>query len=892
VPDGTRAPSSSVREQAEQPLVGLAYGRVTTPGEPTARTLREGFAAPPPDSRVMMRWWWFGPFVEEAELARELEAMAASGLGGVEVAFTYPLSTAGTADGFLSERFSSRLRFAAETAARLGLRFDVTLGSGWSFGGPHITGETAARRLRWDAREVPPRAARIAVEQPWPDDELVAAYIGEGSLQEPPARWRSLPARDGALEVPEGSGPRMVLLAVSSPTGQNVKRAALGAEGPVLDHYSRVATEAHLRAVADPLLAAIPSGLVTAVFCDSLEVYEADWTPALPEEFRARRGYDLLPQLPVLHTRGEGSERVRADVAETLGELYEENFVAVLHAWAQQRGVLLRIQSYGQPPGSLSAYRHADLPEGEGWGWRSVTQTKWATSAAHLYERRVVSSETWTWVHSPSLAATPLDLAGEAHEHLLLGVNQLIGHGWPYSPPGAQAPGWLFYAAGALGDANPWWPAMPALATYLQRLCWLLRQGDPVVDVALFAPARDAARRFTPGSRGYLDLWHATREHIGETLPAALREAGYDYDLVDDTALREVDRRRYRAVVLPFVHDLPAGTARLLEEHARGGGAVITVGGAVRRDEWTAVAGVDALLPALAAVVLPDAPTTPATPDVGVVHRRAGDVGLYLVANTGPEPRSFTLRPRDAGGAFERWNARDGRAHRVDAHDGGVPLALEPYEAAVVVALPGLDETVPVAGPAGVLETRQLSGPWTVAYADAPGAPQPVTLPHRWEDDPARADYSGGATYETTVSVADGDLDGRVRLDFGRAEAGAADVLGEPGLRGASYRAEVAPPVGAVAQVRVNGVDCGWAWAPPYLVDVTDALRAGENTIAVCVLNTGLGALRANTELAVAVDAVSGTYGKRFTMQDLELARRPTTSGLRRPPSLRIEHGR
>src|ERR687889_2565708 len=94
---------------------------------PTAQTLRAGFAAPPPDSRIMMRWWWFGPFVEEAELARELAAMEAAGIGGVEVAFVYPLSTS-EADrdggGFLSERHLSRLRFAAETASRLGLRFD------------------------------------------------------------------------------------------------------------------------------------------------------------------------------------------------------------------------------------------------------------------------------------------------------------------------------------------------------------------------------------------------------------------------------------------------------------------------------------------------------------------------------------------------------------------------------------------------------------------------------------------------------------------------------------------------------------------------------------------------------------------------------------------------
>ncbi|GAA5128443.1 hypothetical protein GCM10023320_47370 [Pseudonocardia adelaidensis] len=836
----------------------------------------------------MMRWWWFGPFVEEAELARELEAMAAAGIGGVEVASVYPLSVSEAdreAGGFLSERHRSRLRFAAETANRLGLRFDVTIGSGWSFGGPHITDETAARRLRWDVREVPTRPFRIAAAQPWPGDELVAAYIGDGSEQEPPTRFDRLPVRDGAVQVPAGSGPRTVLLAVSSPTGQNVKRAAAGAEGPVLDHCSRTATEAHLRAVAEPILAAVPSDLVTAVFCDSLEVYAADWTPQLPAEFHARRGYDLLPDLPLLHTRGEGSERVRADVAMTLGELYEENFVAVVREWAQRHGVAFRIQSYGQPPGPLSAYRHADLPEGEGWGWRSVTQTKWATSAAHLYERPVVSSETWTWVHSPSLAATPLDLAGEAHEHLLLGVNQLIGHGWPYSPPDAPAPGWIFYASGALGDANPWWPAMPELTRYLHRLCWLLRQGEPVVDVALYAPSRDAAQHFTPGTRGYLDLWHATRTHIGEALPAALREAGYDYDLVDDTALREADCSRYRVVVLPFVHDLPEETARLLEKQ----GTVVTVGGTVHRDGWTAVADVDALLPALAALVPPDAPTTH---DVGVVHRRAGGADVYLVANTGPSPRAFTLRPRDAGAAFERWDARTGRAHRVELRDGGVPLELQPYEAAVLVALPAPDPGVPAAPAIGPVETVELAAGWTVAYGDAPDARREVAVPHRWEDDPERADFSGGATYETTVVLTADRLGGTVLLDLGPVRTASSDAAGEAGIRGKSFRAEVDAPVGDVAQVVVNGDDRGWAWAPPYTVDITGSLRPGENTIAVRVLNTGLGALRAATDLDATVAAVTRAYGRRFRMQDLDRAHRPMSSGLRAAPTLRFVRSR
>jgi hypothetical protein len=217
-----------------------------------------------------------------------------------------------------------------------------------------------------------------------------------------------------------------------------------------------------------------------------------------------------------------------------------------------------------------------------------------------------------------------------------------------------------------------------------------------------------------------------------------------------------------------------------------------------------------------------------------------------------------------------------------------VPLDLQPYEAVVLVALSAHDQDVPAAPANGPADAVELTGPWTVAYADAPEQRADVAVPHRWEGDPGRADYSGGATYETTVTV-DGDrVRGSALLDLGPVSADARDVPGEPALRGASYRAEVAAPVGEVAQVIVNGVDCGWAWAPPYAVDVTGTLRAGENTVVVRVFGTGLGALRTNTELATTVDAVTSIDGKRFTMQDLELAQRPTTSGLRAVPSLRF----
>jgi hypothetical protein len=87
--------------------------------------LRAGFVNPPTSSAPMLRWWWFGPSVRRAEIDRELTAMRAVGLGGVEVAYVYPLGP--ESEKFLSSPFLADLRNAAETARGLGLRLDLTL---------------------------------------------------------------------------------------------------------------------------------------------------------------------------------------------------------------------------------------------------------------------------------------------------------------------------------------------------------------------------------------------------------------------------------------------------------------------------------------------------------------------------------------------------------------------------------------------------------------------------------------------------------------------------------------------------------------------------------------------------------------------------------------------
>lgn len=846
---------------------------------PSLAELRRGFAEPTDDARPMMRWWWFGPDVEEDELEIELHALAAAGFGGVEVAYVYPLSE--VAHPLLSPGFAARLRFAAECAKGLGLRFDLTLGSGWSFGGPSIGVEDAARRLEWDLREVPGTALDVPAAPRWRGDELIAAYIGDGSVQEQPAEYEELPVEDGVVRIPVGRSPRVVLLAWSQLTGQNVKRAAAGAEGLVLDHYSAAAVRSHIKGFAEPLLTAVGDAPVGSVFCDSLEVYHSNWTPGLLDEFRRLRGYDARPRLYQLVTDGPGAAEFRGDFHRTLTQLYEQNFVSVWRDWAASHSLPFRIQGYGTPPAAVSSYRFADLFEGEGWGWNRITATRWASSAAHLYGLDVVSSEVWTWAHSPSFRATPLDLKGEAHEHLLAGINQFIGHGWPYSPKSAGPVGWIFYAAGAFDDRNPWWPAMPGLTRYLHRLSWLMRQGDPANRAKLYVPATDIYRRMGTGDVG-LDLWRETERFVGDDIPRILHGHGVEFDLVDDDAIETLDAAGIELVVVPFARAIPEATRSWLAAVTATGGAVVRV----RAKDESASDGVAVgeLSARLRETTAPDYGLEPVSPSVGVVRRRIGDADVYLVVNTGNLPCPVHFRPTVARSGYEVWDPATGGTIAAGLLGEPIALDLAPYAALVVIAADHVPETL-TARPAQDSAVAVLDGPWTARFADdESSAAREVTLPHRWEDE--RTGYSGSVVYETTF-VAD-PAAGRVLLDFGAARP--EDNSGSSsrqGMRGASYRARLWAPVREVAEVAVNDVPTGVVWAPPYELDLTAAIVAGTNRLRIVVSNTRANALAGDDGILEAVDLSVRRYGRRFRMQDLGLVLDGVSSGLLASPRLR-----
>ena len=463
-----------------------------------------------------------------------------------------------------------------------------------------------------------------------------------------------------------------------------VKRAAVGAEGFVLNHYDRGALDVYLQKVGDRLLQAFDGHPPFAIFCDSLEVYDSDWTTDFLEQFRARRGYDLTPHLPALASgAGEPADAIRHDWGQTLTELLDERFVEPMQNWARTNRTRFRMQAYGIPPATLATNARVDLPEGEGVQWKSLSSTRWASSASHVYDRPITSSETWTWLHSPSFRATPLDMKAEADLHFLQGVNQLIGHGWPYTAEGVDYPGWRFYAAAVFNDRNPWWTVMPDVASYLQRVSFLMRQGAPVSDVAIYLPTDDAWAHFSPG---HVSTIETLRQRLGSDVVPGVLDAGFAFDFVDDDALRR-GAGSYRAVILPGVERMPVATLRALNDFAQRGGLVIatrrlpalapgfrsteadhagvrslTEGlfraagarGVIVSDERTELGK------ALAQRLAPDVALSPPSTDFGFVHRRTDAADVYFVANTGNRPLRADARFRQQGMTAEWWNPVSG----------------------------------------------------------------------------------------------------------------------------------------------------------------------------------------------------------------------------------------
>jgi hypothetical protein len=885
-------------------MAQAAVGSGKLPG--TIAEVARGFHTPPDAAKPMVRWWWFGPAVEKPEILKELQQMKADGIGGAELAFVYPEELDDPAKGyknlpFLSPAMLEAVTYAQAEGRRLGLRIDLTLCSGWPYGGPATRLEEAAGRLQVVELPIPPGATSAPLPKLKDGGVVVARFIAKGE----PKHWDAASARPMTGSLEASDGPRVELLFVAGHTHQQVKRAAVGAEGYVLDPFSKQAVATHLKAVGEPLVKAFGATPPYAIFSDSLEAYGADWTPALPEEFKKRRGYDLMEHLPELVKGGSpAAEKVRHDYGRTLTELVDENYLVQINDWAKAHGTKFRSQTYGEPAVSLSSQRLVDLAEGEGPQWRAFSTLRWATSANHIFGKNVTSGETFTWLHSPVFRATPLDMKAEADIDFIMGENQLIFHGWPYSAPQAGEPGWSLYAAASFNEHNPWHPVMPAVDGYIARMSYLMRQGKPANQVAVLLPTDDAWAGFSPGKAS---VSGAMTTLIPKDMYGAILSAGYNFDFTDADAIERLGIH-HSILVVPPTNRIPLATLRKIDAFVASGGKVISVGRAPSMDPEGAtsaeltglasklfpapVADASGLGEALHQAVKPDLTVDPAVADsLGFIRRKLPDGDVYFVVNTTNHPVESTAAFATAYAAGARWNPETGSTNGRGVAPGEVALKLAPYESAVYVF-----GKAPVRSATAAPWTTlaDLSGEWTTEFTGTKKT-LPAGRPTDWAADAATRNYSGEVVYRRDVTLATLPK-GPVYLEVegGNAVAMPGEVpptVSDPIQRpagaplpnplvtrtGPGMRAYFDGPIREAALVTINGKPAGALWHPPYRLDISGLVKPGLNHIEIRVYNTALNAWSALPPRDY--KPLIAKYGDRFQMQDLDRVM-PLPSGL------------
>jgi hypothetical protein len=294
---------------------------------------------------------------------------------------------------------------------------------------------------------------------------------------------------------------------------------------------------------------------------DSYEVGGQNWSPAFREEFRKRRGYDLLRFLPSFSGRvvdsPEITERFLWDMRRTIADLFAENYYGHFRELCRQNGLLASIEPYTGPFESLQCGAAADLVMGEFWSnSQGHPSVKLASSVAHIYGKTIVGAESFTgnpnnagkWLEDPYALKALGDLM------YCWGLNRFIFHRYAMQPwtnrwPGMTMGQWGFH----FDRTSTWWEPGRAWIEYCTRCQFMLQQGRSVADVAYFC---------------------------GESAPVEMRSGhpplpnGYDYDAINaDVLLHHAsvqDGRltldagaSYRVLVLP--PDDPAITPRLLK---------------------------------------------------------------------------------------------------------------------------------------------------------------------------------------------------------------------------------------------------------------------------------------------------------------------------------------
>ncbi len=825
---------------------------------------------PQVETRPGSRWWWLGSAVDTANLAYNLQEYARAGIGTMEITPLYGVqgNDANEID-FLSPRWMDMYDFTLKEATRDGMDIDMNTGTGWPFGGPSVSLADAACRLVVSEYYV--EGGKKINLQIAPTDERQKDYatlerLMAFSKNNAPIDITSF-VRDGTLSWKAPRGNWHLIAAFCGKTTQQVKRAAPGGEGYVLDHFSRGAVSRYLQHIGGAFTSANAHAPHT-FFNDSYEVYEADWTTNLFDLFYEHWGYRLEDHLEefLSRERTEETRRLISDYRELLSYLLLNNFTLQWTDWAHALGSTTRNQAHGSPANLIDIYAAVDIPECEGFGLTDLgikglrqdpikrhndsdfSMMKYASSAAHITSKTFTSSETFTWLTehfrtSLSQCKPDLDLMYTA------GVNHAFFHGTCYSPKDDPWPGWKFYASIDMSPTNSIWRDAPAFFDYITRCQSFLQYGSPDNDFLLYLPIYDMWHE-QDGRLLMFDI-HGMKQRAQRFIGAVthILAAGFDVDYISDSfilsakceqgQLSTASGQKYKALVVPGARLMPAETLKKLAELAQDGATIVfldqypeDVPGLHHLDErreafQTALAQVKANHHILfgsdyeATLLATGARQETLLKDHHLSYiRRTNDQGhhYFISALTGEDTQGWVRLGVSAQSALV-YNPMDGSYGTIPTRttDDGLSEAYVQLKSGESIILRTLDHasTSPEYPYFTPEEHRiDLDGEWDFRFVEsAPavvGAPEKVALGDWTKLEAENATNTMGvAVYTKTFTLTDQADDWLLSLGDVRESA----------------------------RVRINSQEVATLWALPYECRIGKYLHPGENTIEVEVTN-------------------------------------------------------
>ena len=770
-------------------------------------------------------------------------------------------------------------------------------------------------------------AARIVGEKV----DVVLTHITDrtGMLEDPVDLWDKV--QDGCVtwDFPEGRWQVFVYYAgVNGSTSHMASREEIGKPNYIVDHFSKDIIYYYLdRHIGKGGWKEEYAGeTLRAFFTDSFELSSPwTWSDDFFNEFEKRRGYDLRPYLmltcvpgndsmfvkmrgaitpPVYDIEGIG-DRVRHDYQLTIADIFDDYFVAAMKKWGDDNGMLNRVQCYGHSMDNIKAFGRTHIPETEQLAGNGVIDfMKLAGSAAMLYRKPLVTSETCVWMGHDYMT-TPAKMKVAADRLFVSGVNQLIYHGMPYRHNGMAFP--HFYPFhGAFGSFicrdNTLWSAIGKMNERIARGQYLMQSGPAVSDVAVYVQKLDYVAgneaneeltggvlpgydRIAPVPNGFAApgapvCEEKLRGNRDFRMSHVLMEAGYDYFHINEECLLGAELymdelvfgdARYRALIINGEEKISIEAAYKLSQLMVSGFPVIFVDcipgkvpGLLDYEEQEKQLA--ALFENIEAVPMDAVPA--ALDGCGVpariasdltclqhIRRRTGDNELWFVRSNDVRKHvaKITLRGASGGAVLLDTGSGDVTAPAYEASDEGITIELPFAAYGSWFILTGSDLPAATGGKALKLacaacsEGEEIDVSWHVTGKNAltGDAVCADIATGDWADIDAMKGFSGEAVCTGTFTW---NGDGACVIDLGL--------------------------VGDTAEVTLNGMSLGSALTAPFAFDASGAIAKGENTIEVKVTNTLRNAL-------VAADAFKG--GIRMGPGPRELA----MSGIVGPVSIK-----